>query len=540
MAKLSIVAGATSQSVTIFIQDSSSTVGAGLSGLVFNTSGLIAYYTFTGANAGSTAITLATLAAVNSAFSSGGFKEIDATNMKGLYRLDLPNAALATSKGQSSVIQLGGATNMATCVLEIELTGWNNQDGVHGGLTCLPNTAVTTNASLITSGTGTDQLQVTGGGGAPDWAHIKSPTTSVDLSGTTISGLDNASAVNVTKWNGQNVATPITNGVPIVDWLPSGWRQNTATAGANGSITLDAGASATTGFYKYSLIMLIGGTGAGQARLCTAYNGGTQVATIVPNWTTNPDNTSKFATMPLAIADIESWLATVVTAATAGIPDVNTKNYNNVAAQTDANNLPKTDLEDIAGSAVSTSTAQLGVNLVNIAGSAVATTTAQLGVNVVKYNNHTALTDANNLPEVDVEDIVGSAVATGSAQLGVNLVNVAGSAVSTTTAQIGANVVSFSAASGLKIAKNVALANFAFLMVLSSDHVSPATGLTVAVQRSIDGGAFGNSTNTPATEIANGVYKISLSAADLNGDIIVLKMTSATADQRTIIIATEP
>src|ERR1700722_12487088 len=95
MAKASIVAGATTQSVNVFLQDSSSTVGAGLSGLVFNTSGLLAYYSFSGANATATAITLATLSAVTSAFSSGGFKEIDATHMKGLYRLDLPNAALA-------------------------------------------------------------------------------------------------------------------------------------------------------------------------------------------------------------------------------------------------------------------------------------------------------------------------------------------------------------------------------------------------------------------------------------------------------------
>lgn len=43
----------------------------------------------------------------------------------------------------------------------------------------------------------------------------------------------------------------------------------------------------------------------------------------------------------------------------------------------------------IAGSAVSTSSAQLGVNLVNIAGSAVSTTTAQLGVNAVQVNGQT-------------------------------------------------------------------------------------------------------------------------------------------------------
>ena len=37
-----------------------------------------------------------TLAAVNSAHADGGFKEIDDTNMPGLYRFDLPDAAAAT------------------------------------------------------------------------------------------------------------------------------------------------------------------------------------------------------------------------------------------------------------------------------------------------------------------------------------------------------------------------------------------------------------------------------------------------------------
>lgn len=43
-----------------------------------------------------TAITLSDLAAVNSAFSSGGVKEVDGTNQPGLYRWDVPDAALAT------------------------------------------------------------------------------------------------------------------------------------------------------------------------------------------------------------------------------------------------------------------------------------------------------------------------------------------------------------------------------------------------------------------------------------------------------------
>ena len=41
-------------------------------------------------------ITLSNLAAVDSVYSSGGVKEVDATNMPGLYRLDPPDAAIAT------------------------------------------------------------------------------------------------------------------------------------------------------------------------------------------------------------------------------------------------------------------------------------------------------------------------------------------------------------------------------------------------------------------------------------------------------------
>lgn len=72
-------------------------------------------------------------------------------------------------------------------------------------------------------------------------------------------------------------------------------RSNTAQAGAAGTITLDASASATTDFYVGLWCYITGATGVGQVRLITAYNGTTKVATIAPNWATNPDNTSTFA-----------------------------------------------------------------------------------------------------------------------------------------------------------------------------------------------------------------------------------------------------
>jgi hypothetical protein len=163
MAYRSIKAGATSQSINLFIQDTTKTNGGGLTGLVYNTSGLTAYYSFSGAAAGSNVITLATLASLSTAWTSGGFLEIDSTHMPGHYRFDIPNAALVSGNGPVVSIHFRGATNMAETPLVIELTGWDNQNAINGGMTALPATACTTNASLLTSGTGTDQLSVSSG-----------------------------------------------------------------------------------------------------------------------------------------------------------------------------------------------------------------------------------------------------------------------------------------------------------------------------------------------------------------------------------------
>lgn len=109
---------AASQTVYLEILDSTSTTGARKTGLVFNTASLTAYYVRSASSA--VAITLATLAAANTAWSSGGFKEVDATNMPGVYRLDVPDAAFA-SGAESVVITVRGATGMAQVSLEVQL-----------------------------------------------------------------------------------------------------------------------------------------------------------------------------------------------------------------------------------------------------------------------------------------------------------------------------------------------------------------------------------------------------------------------------------
>jgi hypothetical protein len=89
----------------------------------------------------------------------------------------------------------------------------------------------------------------------------------------------------------------------------------------------------------------------------------------------------------------------------------------------------------------------------------------------------------------------------------------------------------------ISIKKNQALAGFEFPMTDDTDH-DPATGLTVTVQRSIDGGAFAAATNS-AAEVSAGIYKLDLSAADLNGNVITLKFTAAGADTRFATIFTQ-
>ena len=131
--KLEITKGATSVSLLLFIQDSASLVGAGKTGLAYNTASLTAYY----ARPRSTpvAITLATQT-VTGSYSSGGFVELDSTNMPGWYRLDVPDAALAS--GVDSVgVHLKGASGMAPLPLELGLVAFNPQSATDLGLSSI-------------------------------------------------------------------------------------------------------------------------------------------------------------------------------------------------------------------------------------------------------------------------------------------------------------------------------------------------------------------------------------------------------------------
>lgn len=132
MEKFSVLAGSTSRSFTVFIEDSTVTTGAGKTGLTFASFPTShAYYTWSGAFAASHVITLVTIPSNGSSFTSSGFREIDATNMPGYYRFDAPNAALIAGKGPSVKFVLQGATGAKPCVIDADLTAWDSQTKIH-------------------------------------------------------------------------------------------------------------------------------------------------------------------------------------------------------------------------------------------------------------------------------------------------------------------------------------------------------------------------------------------------------------------------
>lgn len=190
--------GSTSEIWQIFIRDSSSTTGAGLTGLTNASSGLTAYY-HRDTDTTATAISLVSMTV--GTFTSSGFKEIDATNMPGWYQFCPPNAALA-SGAKSCGFHLKGATNMAPLPIEVDLdaqvdvTFWNGTVVATPATAGIPdvnvkniNNVATTSVTTINANQGTTQpVNYTGTGASAlvksdvvDWGGAAVPALSGGL-----------------------------------------------------------------------------------------------------------------------------------------------------------------------------------------------------------------------------------------------------------------------------------------------------------------------------------------------------------------------
>ncbi len=126
---------------------------------------------------------------------------------------------------------------------------------------------------------------------------------------------------------------------------------------------------------------------------------------------------------------------------------------------------------------------------------------------------------------------------TGSVGSVVGAVGSVTGAVGSVTGAVGSVTAAVAVTSNVK--KNQALAKFQFLMTDSTNH-NPATGLTVTCTRSIDGGAYAAGTLASVTEVANGTYTVNFGAGDLNGNVITLQATAASADTTFERIVTQP
>lgn len=191
-------AGTTDVSVVIRIIDS--TDGTPETGVVFNTSGIDLEYRREGE--ASTDITEATLAALTTAHTDGGFLHIG----NGYYRLDLPDAACAT--GVTGVLVHGTVTGMVVIGCYVQLVTYNPFDSVRLGLTALPNAAADAAGGLPISDAGgldldaklanTNEVTAARMGALTDWINggrldliLDELTTQGDTNETKLDTIDN-------------------------------------------------------------------------------------------------------------------------------------------------------------------------------------------------------------------------------------------------------------------------------------------------------------------------------------------------------------
>lgn len=332
--------GATDRSVTLHIMDS--TDGTPETGVVFNTSGIDLWYRREGA--AKTSITEATLAALTTAHTDGGFLHIS----DGDYRLDLPDAAFATGANHvdfggtvTGMIVVGGRVRLVDYNLEVNFST-NAAPGASGGLLISGSNSGTTTLGALTITGATTHTGATAYTGAVTMAAGLAITQSTSnasafsavgngtghgISATSGSGATgngiNAAAAS-TNGNGVNFAGTGTGsgeravggatgqGVSMVGGATSGLGLGisyTAPIGACAELgiaesgTLQS-ATATTAVLRSATsfaddlvigmtLAITGGTGAGQSRLITDWVSATDTATV-ETWTTTPDNTSLY------------------------------------------------------------------------------------------------------------------------------------------------------------------------------------------------------------------------------------------------------
>lgn len=358
-----IQVGSTNVNICVFVQDATSTNGAGLNSVNLATATTSWYWTyFRSPDTSHTNVTI--VPQTLGTWTSGGVAQVASLSEAGMYQLGVPNAVFST--GSWAVMYLIGTsfnsggtatasiTQMVPCLIEFELVPWNPQDGSALGLT------------VLTSGTVT--ATVPGAGGTN---------------------------VNVVQWNGASVATPNVAGVPkvdVVDWL------GTAVTSSGGTPVVVA-----TNTQPVNVVQWLGTAVTSSGGVPVTTNLGTVTATVptavsvtgtvtatVPTAVTVTGTVT--ATVPTEVsANVTQWLGTAVTS-NAGVPIVD------VAAGT---------ITTVTGNVQGTVAAVTTCTGVGTASNILGT----LPANVVQWLG-TAVTSNAGVPLVDVNGITGTVTAT--------------------------------------------------------------------------------------------------------------------------------
>jgi hypothetical protein len=324
----------------VFAQDSTSTSGAGKASVAYS-SWSCRYIrngeAISGAITAEDITTIGTYAAPT-ANTNIRIKAVDNTNMIGVYEVQIHADWVNTTNSCQSLTIYLTASGVAVLPIQIPLVAFDKQTSMDSLVDLVWDEVLTGATHNVASSSGRRLRTASGGqldsgtaqaGGADSITLATSASTTAGLYVGCQIAIDGGKGAGQSRyivgytagrvayvarhWTTDPDATSTyvlfaDNQVPFI-------HMGLAQAGAAGTITLQSTASATDDIYNGQLIRVLSGTGDDQIRLITDYNGTTKVATIEPNWATNPDNTSYYGTLQHGIA----WAAQIDTNAQADI-----------------------------------------------------------------------------------------------------------------------------------------------------------------------------------------------------------------------------
>ncbi len=338
-----VTAGKTSVSVYFYIiQDASaSSPGEPVTGLLFSdieTGGSASYVR---QGAARVDITLVTLASASASWTEGGFILVDDTNMPGVYRCDVPDAAFATAVDQVAIdLVVASAKNAVVSPLLVDIIDVDLRDAVNMGITALPAFAADAGGGLPISDTGgldldtildaaittrlaptvaarTLDITATGAAGI-DWANVEGQATAVDLSATdiqladTVTTLTNLPAITANWLTATGINADAFTAAKFASDVATEFRSLiTGTADSGSSTTMvDAIRTEADDVWNGGWILFTSGAIANQCRLIINFVASSDTITFAPP-TTAAVGTETYEILPAGAVDVQSWLGVV-------------------------------------------------------------------------------------------------------------------------------------------------------------------------------------------------------------------------------------